>query len=50
MNEKVYKTMKSAGAWSLALGIVLIVVGVTVGVLQIVQGGKLLNDKKEIMF
>lgn len=50
MSEKVYKSMKSAGAWSLVLGIVLIVVGVTVGVLQIIQGGKLLNDKKEIMF
>lgn len=50
MNEKIYKSMKTAGAWSLVLGIVLIVVGVTVGVLQIIQGGKLLNDKKEIMF
>ena len=50
MNEKVYKTMKNVGAWNIVLGIVLIVVGVAVGVMQIVHGGKLLHDKKEITF
>lgn len=50
MNEKVYKTMKKVGAWNIVFGVILIVVGVTVGVMQIVHGGKLLKDKKEIMF
>ncbi len=50
MNEKVYKTMKKVGACNIVFGILLIVFGVTVGVLQIVHGGKLLNDKKEITF
>lgn len=50
MNEKVYKTMKKVGAWNIVFGIILIVVGVSVGVLQIVHGSKLLADKKEIMF
>ena len=50
MNEKVYKTMENVGGWSIALGVVLIVVGVTVGILQIVHGGRLLNSKKDITF
>ena len=50
MSEKVYKTMKKVGAWNIAFGILLIVIGVTIGVLQIVHGGNLLKDKKELMF
>jgi len=50
MSEKVYKTMKNVGGWNIALGVVLIVVGVTVGILQIIHGGRLLNDKKDITF
>lgn len=50
MNEKVYKTMKKVGGWNIALGVFIVVFGVTVGVLQIIHGGKLLADKKEITF
>ena len=50
MNEKIYKTMKSVGGWNIAFGVVLIVLGVTVGVVQIIQGGRLLSEKKEIIF
>ncbi len=50
MNEKVYKTMKNVGGWNIALGVVLIVIGVTVGILQIIHGGRLLHDKKDITF
>lgn len=50
MNEKVYKTMKKVGACSIVFGILTIVFGVAVGVIQIVHGGKLLRDKKEITF
>lgn len=50
MNEKVYKTMKKVGAWNIVFGILLIAVGVTVGVMQLVNGGKLLKNKKDIMF
>jgi len=50
VGEKIYKTMKSVGAWNIVLGIVLIVAGVTIGVLQVVGGAKLLRDKKEITF
>jgi hypothetical protein len=50
MNEKVYKTMKSVGAWNIVFGILLIVGGVTIGIIQLVHGGRLLKDKKEITF
>ncbi len=50
MNERVYKTMKRIGAWNIVFGVVLIVVGVTVGVMQIVHGGKLLSHKNDILF
>ncbi len=50
MNEKIYKTMKSVGGWNIVFGVVLIVLGVTVGVMQIIQGGRLLTGKKEITF
>ncbi|MCM1499216.1 MAG: hypothetical protein NC124_12190 [Clostridium sp.] len=50
MNEKVYSTMKKVGAWNIAFGVILIAVGVSIGIMQIVHGGRLLADKKEIMF
>jgi len=50
MNEKVYKTMRSVGGWSIALGVIVIAVGVIAGVMQIIQGGRLLSSKKDITF
>ena len=50
MNEKIYNTMKQVGAWNIAFGVVIITIGVAIGVMQIVHGGKLLRDKKEITF
>ena len=45
--EKVYKAMKSAGSWNLALGITLIVAGCVTGIMLIVSGAKLLKKKKD---
>lgn len=50
MNEKIYNTMKQVGAWNIVFGVVLITLGVAIGVMQIVHGGRLLKDKKEITF
>ncbi|MDO5155255.1 MAG: hypothetical protein Q4D51_04755 [Eubacteriales bacterium] len=50
MGEKLYKTMKSVGAWNIALGILVIVFGVAVGVFQLINGGRLLKEKKDITF
>ena len=48
--EKVYKSMKHVGAANIAIGVVVIVGGIALGVLSIVAGAKLLKDKKEITF
>ena len=44
--EKLYKTLGLTGAASIAVGIVIIVVGITAGILSIVTGAKLINSKK----
>lgn len=48
--EKAYMTMKNSGAGNIAVGIIILVVGITAGVLSIVSGASLLKHKKEIMF
>lgn len=49
-NEKTYKTMKTAGSGSIALGIVVLVTGIVSGIIMIVNGAHLLKAKKEITF
>ena len=48
--ERAYLARKNSGAGSIAIGIVLIVVGVTAGVLSIVSGANLLRHKRENTF
>lgn len=48
--EKAYLTMKNSGAGSITIGIIVLVVGITVGVLSIVSGASLLKHKREITF
>jgi hypothetical protein len=50
MAERVYKTMKSVGAFSLVMGILLIVGGIAGGVAVIVNGAKLLSAKSDLTF
>lgn len=50
MNEKIYKTMKTVGAGNIALGVIMIVAGVTSGILTIVGGARLLKNKSGLMF
>lgn len=50
MVEKVYKTMKSVGAFNLVMGILLIVSGIIAGAAVIVNGAKLLTDKSDLTF
>lgn len=49
MNEKIYKTMSGSGVCSLALGIIILVTGITAGVMMIVNGARLLKRKSEIL-
>ncbi len=48
--ERVYKTMTTAGSGSIAVGITVLVTGITAGVLLIVSGAILLKNRHEITF
>ena len=50
MNERAYNTMTGVGAGNLAIGIILLVVGLASGILMIVNGGRLLKAKSDLMF
>lgn len=48
--EKVYKLLKSVGGANIAVGVLLIVVGITLGVINIVSGASLLHNRRNILF
>lgn len=48
--EKVYKVLKQVGGGSIAIGVLLIVAGITLGVLNIVNGAVLLKNRRNILF
>ncbi len=48
--ERVYKTMRNAGALNIVVGIVVTVIGLTAGIMSIVNGAVLLKRKSEITF
>lgn len=50
MNEQAYKTMGITGAAGIAVGIVALVVGITVGAIAVISGAKLLKDRKGLTF
>lgn len=50
MGEKQYKIVRQTGALCLVTGIISIITGVTVGILLIVGGGRLLASKSKNLF
>ena len=48
--EKVYRTMRNTGAGSIAIGIIILVTGVSVGILSIVNGAMLLKHRSDLEF
>ena len=48
--EKVYKTMRNTGAGSIALGVIILVSGLIIGIPSIVNGALLLKRKNDITF
>jgi len=50
MVEKAYKAMKIIGAANIVIGIIMIVTGVTTGILAIIGGSRLLKNKQELTF
>lgn len=49
MNEKVFKTVSSMAVWNIVMGIVVLVTGITSGVLLLISGAKLMKSKSELM-
>ena len=49
MNERTYKTIENVGAGSLVIGIITIVVGLTLGIITIINGARLLKKRSDIM-
>ena len=53
MEQKLYKTVNSAGISSIVTGIIAVVAGlacVAGGILALIQGGRLLGARKNILF
>lgn len=50
MNEKIYKVMGHIGGANIALGICILVGGITSGVFLIINGGRLLKHRSKITF
>ena len=50
MEEKVYKVMGGAGAMNIVVGVIMLIVGVTTGVLLIIGGSKLINKRSNLTF
>ena len=50
MDEKLFKTMEYIGGANIAMGVTCIAIGLFVGILSIVCGGKLLKDKNNLLF
>lgn len=48
-NERIYKSLKRAGVANLVLGIIVLVTGLVTGILMVVNGGRLLSNKKHIL-
>ena len=48
--ERVYTTMRNTGAANIAIGIILIVIGLSAGVVAIVTGANLLKRKSQLTF
>ena len=48
--ERLYKTLTFSGAVSIIIGVVILVYGLACGIMSIVGGGKLLSERKKILY
>lgn len=49
MNEKVFKVLGQVGASDITIGIIMIITGVSVGIMSIINGARALKTKNKIM-
>lgn len=50
MNEKLYKSLGRIGSANIAIGICVLVSGLVSGILLIINGGRLLKKKSDMLF
>ncbi len=50
MNEKIYRALGIGGAAGIAVGVIVLVTGLTAGIVSIVSGAQLLNKRKHVTF
>lgn len=50
MMERIYTTMRNTGAASIVVGVVILVVGITTGIVAIINGALLLKRKSDVTF
>ena len=48
--EKLYKTVANSAIWNLVMGIVMLVTGITSGVLLLISAVRLMGSKGDITF
>ena len=49
MNEKMFKTIVNTGIGNLVCGIITVISGITLGVLLIISGARLLKSKEDMV-
>ena len=49
MNEKIFKMLGQVGAVDITIGIIMIIMGVSAGILSIINGARALKAKNNIM-
>lgn len=48
-NEKLFRVIGTAGIWNLVMGIIVLVTGITSGVLMLINAFKLIKAKKDLL-
>ncbi len=49
MSEKLFKKIRLAGIWNLVIGIVVLITGITSGILMLISAARLLRSKDEVV-
>nr|WP_317283460.1 hypothetical protein [uncultured Sellimonas sp.] len=50
MQEKVYRSLGTVGAGNIVIGVIMIAVGVTCGIISIIGGARLFKNQKYLTF